>query len=179
MNLFNDNRFVHTFFLFIWIMILMVLIFQTLSPKSLPELPVPSLKGKIKNPSPEGLKELFNENYYSSIAPAILSNNPFYYPVPPPPPEPPAPETPPPVSKQYKLHYKGFFTSTHGDKLIYLSVDDVSGLKSVGNLIIEDLYLIAITPTHITLKTGENSLSELNIDVLFDQPITADIPLKK
>ena len=63
--------------------------------------------------------------------------------------------------------------------MLRAGVGDTVALVSAGNLIVEDLYLREISHNKLILKTGENSLSELTLELPFDTPVTSEIPLKK
>jgi hypothetical protein len=49
----------------------------------------------------------------------------------------------------------------------------------VGDLIVEDLFLMEIEPKKLLLKTGENSVSEMTLELPFDTPQSPQVPLKK
>ena len=179
MSSFQDKRYLYSLFPLIWIIILAVLLFSLWLVHRPANLTAPTMSDKIVNPAPENLLLLYDKTYIDSLKIASVSNNPYYYPVPAPPPAPPPPPPPAPTTKQYSFNYKGFFTTTHGDKFVYLGVGDTVALVSAGNLIVEDLYLREIFHNKLILKTGENSLSELTLELPFDTPVTSEIPLKK
>jgi hypothetical protein len=60
-----------------------------------------------------------------------------------------------------------------------LGVDDAVKLQRVGDLIVEDLFLMEIEPKKLLLKTGENSVSEMTLELPFDTPQSPQVPLKK
>lgn len=180
MNIFRDKRLIRSLFLLSWPVLLLFLGIWLWAPLELPQAGAPPIpRNKMTDPELVGLKRLFDSTYAESFKVALASNNPFYYPVPAPPPPPPAPPPPVPTTKAHNLHYKGFFTTTHGDKFVYLGVDDAVKLQRVGDLIVEDLYLMEIEPKKLLFKTGENSVSEMTLDLPFDIPQSPQVPLKK
>lgn len=176
----QDKRLIRSLLLLSWPILLLSLGVWLWVSFELPQMGAPSaITNKIAEPEPIGLRRLFDYSYLQSFKAAYVSNNPYYYPVPAPPPPPPAPPPPAPTTKPHKLHYKGFFTTTHGDKFVYLSVDDDVKLQRVGDLIVEDLYLLEIEPRKLLLKTGENSISEMTLELPFDVPQSPEVPLRK
>lgn len=179
MNPFQDKRFARAVLLLGWTLALLLgMIWLWVSIKPV-QIQPPAIHGKLAEPAPKGMNQLFDKHYLDSLKAAYVSNNPFYYPVPAPPAPPPAPPPPAPTTQAHKLHYKGFFTTTHGDKFVYLSVDDALKLMRVGELVVEDLHLQEIDSSKLTLKTGDNSLSELVLELPFDVAQTPQVPLKK
>ncbi|MDD4431825.1 MAG: hypothetical protein PHF61_10545 [Bacteroidales bacterium] len=180
MNIFRDKRMVRSLLLLSWPVLLLFFGIWLWASLELPQAgDTPPPRNKVTDPEPVGLKRLFESFHMEAFKVALVSNNPFYYPVPAPPPPPPAPPPPVPTTKAHKLHYKGFFTTTHGDKFVYLGVDDAVKLQRVGDLIVEDLYLMEIEPKKLLLKTGENSVSEMALELPFDIPQSPQVPLKK
>ena len=180
MNIFRDKRLVRSLLLLSWPVLLLFFGIWLWASLELPQAGAPSTpRNKMTDPEPVGLKRLFDSIHMESFKVALASNNPFYYPVPAPPPPPPAPPPPVPTTKAHNLHYKGFFTTTHGDKFVYLGVDNAVKLQRVGDLIVEDLFLMEIEPKKLLLKTGEKSVSEMTLELPFDVPQSPQVPLKK
>ena len=146
---------------------------------ALPILRTQLLQNKIHSPYPEGIRELFESQFAALTDTTNTAVNPYYYPIPDPPPPPPPPPAPVVTNQTYKLHYRGFVITTHGDRFAYLDINDASTYQTIGNCVAEDLYLRDISREKLTFSTGEHTTYELTVEAPFDTPITPAIPLKK
>jgi hypothetical protein len=113
------------------------------------------------------INDIFGDITLQGKTPMVNAGNPFYFPQI----QPQVP--PPPKTRKVNLVFRGFFTTTHGDKYAYVVVDEKLMVGPIGSKLVGNLSIADITAQGLAVKSDAPKETILP----FNLPQTIEIPI--
>jgi hypothetical protein len=163
-----ENRLILAVGSLVWLAILVILVLEDLGGgvPARPQLPVFAAESRPGLRASQ-IDDLFSLASRIRHKPGTNIHNPFFPNII----QPPVP--PPPKTRMVDLTYRGFFTTSHGEKYAYVAVDDQLVVGGVGTHVVADWRVADIELVNLTLKDGGTNQTLLP----FELKRSLEIPL--